>query len=51
VDDGLMEILGSAEQDALNEEQFSELLRLAKQGIGRLVSLQRKAVMGEFTWK
>jgi hypothetical protein len=24
----------------------SELLRLAKQGIGQLVSLQRKAVMG-----
>ncbi|MFY7777627.1 MAG: ribonuclease PH [Elstera sp.] len=43
---GLVEIQGTAEQDPFSEEQFSELLRLAKQGIGQLVSLQRKAVMG-----
>ncbi len=43
---GLVEIQGTAEQDPFSEEQFSDLMRLAKQGIGQLVSLQRKAVMG-----
>ena len=43
---GLVEIQGTAEQDPFSEEQFGELLRLAKLGIGQLVSLQRKAVMG-----
>ncbi len=43
---GLVEIQGTAEQDPFSEEQFAELLRLAKHGIGQLVSLQRKAVMG-----
>ncbi|KJV10829.1 ribonuclease PH [Elstera litoralis] len=43
---GLVEIQGTAEQDPFSEEQFADLLRLAKQGIGQLVSLQRKAVMG-----
>ncbi len=43
---GLVEIQGTAEQDPFSEEQFAELLRLAKHGISQLVSLQRKAVMG-----
>jgi ribonuclease PH len=43
---GIVEIQGTAEQDPFSEEQFLELMRLARKGVGQLVSLQRKAVMG-----
>lgn len=41
---GIVEIQGTAEQDPFSEDQFLELLRLAKKGIGELSKLQRAAV-------
>ncbi|MFD0916935.1 ribonuclease PH [Pseudahrensia aquimaris] len=37
---GIVEIQGTAEADPFTEEQFSELMRLAKKGIKELVDLQ-----------
>ena len=41
---GIIEIQGTAEQMPFSEVQFLELLRLARLGIGELVTLQRAAV-------
>ncbi len=41
---GIVEIQGTAEGVPFSEESFAELMRLAKQGIGELVSLQKMAV-------
>ena len=41
---GLVEIQGTAEKTPFTDEQFLELLRLAKKGIGELVDLQKLAV-------
>ena len=41
---GIVEIQGTAEGEAFSEEQFNELLALAKKGITRLVDLQKMAV-------
>jgi ribonuclease PH len=41
---GIVEIQGTAEQAPFAEAQFLELLRLARLGIGELVTLQRAAV-------
>ncbi|APH70922.1 ribonuclease PH [Aquibium oceanicum] len=41
---GIVEIQGTAEGDPFSEEQFTELLALAKKGIARLVDLQKMAV-------
>jgi len=41
---GIVEIQGTAEQDPFSEDQFLELLKLAKKGIGDLTKLQRAAV-------
>lgn len=41
---GIVEIQGTAEGAPFSEENFSELMRLARQGIGELVSLQKVAV-------
>ncbi len=41
---GIVEIQGTAEGVPFSEDSFSELMRLAKQGIGELVSLQKTAV-------
>ena len=41
---GIVEIQGTAEGEAFSEEQFAELLSLAKKGIARLVDLQKMAV-------
>lgn len=41
---GIVEIQGTAEGEPFSEEQFSELLALARNGIARLVSLQQMAV-------
>jgi ribonuclease PH len=41
----LVEIQGTAEKTPFSEEQFLELLRLARRGIGKLVDLQKLAVM------
>ena len=41
---GIVEIQGTAEQDPFSEDQFLELLKLAKKGIGELSKLQRAAV-------
>ncbi|WP_342644183.1 ribonuclease PH [Rhodoligotrophos ferricapiens] len=40
----LIEVQGTAEKAPFSEEQFLELLRLARQGIERLVDLQKTAV-------
>jgi ribonuclease PH len=42
---GLVEIQGTAEGAPFSDEQFTEMLRLARKGIGELVSLQ-KSVLG-----
>jgi ribonuclease PH len=42
----LVEIQATAEQAPFAEEQFAELLRLARKGIGELTRLQRAAVTG-----
>lgn len=40
---GIVEIQGTAESGPFSEAEFLELMRLARVGIGELVSLQRKA--------
>ena len=42
---GLVEIQGTAEQRAFSEEQFMELMKLARHGIQGLVEIQRKALL------
>lgn len=41
---GIVEIQGTAEGDPFSEENFGDLMGLAKSGIGELLELQRKAV-------
>ncbi len=41
---GLVEIQATAEQDPFTDDEFGELMRLAKKGVGELVELQTKAV-------
>ncbi|MBN9579439.1 MAG: ribonuclease PH [Alphaproteobacteria bacterium] len=41
---GLVEIQGTAEGEPFSDEQFAELLRLARKGVGALVDLQKKAL-------
>ena len=41
---GIVEIQGTAEGSPFSEEDFAELMRLAKKGIGKLVLVQRKAL-------
>ena len=41
---GLVEIQGTAEKTPFTDDQFLELLRLAKKGIGELVDLQKLSV-------
>ncbi len=41
---GLVEIQGTAEGAPFSEEQLVELLRLARKGIGELVTLQKQAL-------
>ena len=41
---GIVEIQGTAETTAFSEEQFQQLLGLAKKGIGELVALQKLTV-------
>lgn len=43
---GIVEIQATAEQSAFAEEQFQELLRLARKGVCELVGLQKKALEG-----
>ncbi|WP_138380483.1 ribonuclease PH [Luteithermobacter gelatinilyticus] len=43
-DGRIVEIQGTAEEDPFSEEELLRLLRLAKIGVGQLVSLQRAAV-------
>ena len=42
----LVEIQATAEEAPFAEEQFAELLRLARKGIAELTRLQRAAVTG-----
>ena len=41
---GIVEIQGTAEESPFSEENFAELMQLAKKGIGELVLVQRKAL-------
>jgi ribonuclease PH len=41
---GLVEIQGTAEGAPFSDEQFGEMLRLARKGIGELVALQKSAI-------
>src|SRR5262249_53211940 len=41
---GMVEVQGTAEGAPFSEEQFAELLRLARKGIGELVELQKAAL-------
>ncbi|MCP5080648.1 MAG: ribonuclease PH [Alphaproteobacteria bacterium] len=41
---GIVEIQGTAEKDPFSEDEFGQLMGLAKNGISRLVSLQKTAV-------
>jgi len=41
---GLVEVQGTAEGAPFTDEQFAELLRLARKGIGELVHLQKEAI-------
>jgi ribonuclease PH len=41
---GIIEIQGTAEKTPFTEEQFLELLKLARKGVGKLVDLQKMAV-------
>ncbi|MBB4193562.1 ribonuclease PH [Rhizobium aethiopicum] len=43
---GIVEIQGTAEGTPFSEEEFSSLMRLAKNGIGELVALQKEAIAG-----
>lgn len=42
---GIIEIQGTAEKDPFSEEDFAALMRLAKKGVGELVSLQKMSCM------
>ena len=41
---GIVEVQGTAEGKPFSEDEFLELLRLAKAGVAQLVSLQKAAV-------
>ncbi|MEI9996128.1 MAG: ribonuclease PH [Rhizomicrobium sp.] len=41
---GLVEIQGTAEGEPFSDEEFAQLLKLARKGIGELVALQKKAL-------
>ncbi len=43
---GIVEIQATAEQDPFTDEQFGELLRLARHGVSQLLVLQREAIGG-----
>lgn len=43
---GIVEIQGTAEQDPFTEEQFNELMRLAKKGCSELDAIQKTALEG-----
>ncbi|MEP0585057.1 MAG: ribonuclease PH, partial [Roseibium sp.] len=42
---GIVEIQGTAEGAPFSEEEFGQLLGLAKTGIGRLVDLQKMSIL------
>jgi ribonuclease PH len=42
---GIVEVQGTAEKIPFTEEQFLNLLALAKKGVAKLVDLQKMAVM------
>ena len=42
--EGIVEIQGTAEDYPFSEDQFMELMRLAKKGVGELVELQRQVL-------
>jgi len=41
---GLVEIQGTAEGAPFTDEQFADLLKLARKGVGELVRLQKEAI-------
>jgi ribonuclease PH len=43
---GLVEVQGTAEGAPFSDEQFAEMLKLARKGIGELVALQTSVIGG-----
>ena len=43
---GIVEVQGTAEGEPFSEENFTELMRLAKKGIGELAVMQKEIVAG-----
>jgi ribonuclease PH len=41
---GIVEVQGTAETDPFSQEQFDQLMTLARQGIAELVALQKLTV-------
>jgi ribonuclease PH len=41
---GIVEVQGTAEQEAFSQDQFDQLMALAKRGIAELVQLQKLTV-------
>jgi ribonuclease PH len=41
---GIVEVQGTAEQEAFSQNQFDQLMALAKRGIAELVQLQKLTV-------
>ncbi len=44
-DGGIVEIQGTAEKTPFTEAQFMDMLTLARKGVGKLIDLQKLAVM------
>ena len=44
-DGRIIEVQGSAEKEPFSEEQFAEMMKLAKQGAGDLFAAQNKALL------
>ncbi len=42
---GIVEVQGTAEADPFSDEQFFELMKMAKEACSQIVTLQRKAIM------
>ena len=43
---GIVEIQGTAEEDPFSEDEFMQLLKLAKKGVGELAVIQNAAIDG-----
>jgi ribonuclease PH len=44
-----IEVQGTAEKDPFSKEQMTKLMALAEEGIGKVISIQKKALKGVFS--